>query len=232
MKPFVSAVIVAAGSSSRMGMSISKQLIPLLNKPLISFTIEVFENCEQIDEIIIVCREDIIKEISNIVDLNCYEKVKKIVIGGENRFESVKNGIKVTDKQSTHFAIHDGARPLVLNEDINRVISEAIKLNAATLGYPVVDTIKEVAQNGEILKTVDRNTLRAVATPQVFEKELYLKAMHCAEENGIQVTDDCALIESIGEKVYVTLSSPTNIKITTPSDILYAESILKAREHT
>ncbi len=227
-KPFVSAVVVAAGNSTRMSCSISKQLIPLLGEPTICHTLKSFETAMTVDEVVIVCRKVDLDEFKEIVATYGFNKVKAFTIGGSERSESVKNGVLAADKRATHFAIHDGARALITAHDINKVISEAFICGAATLGTPVTDTIKVVDKNGMITSTPDRSTLMAVQTPQVFEREIYLKALENAQGKGF--TDDCAMVEEMGIYPKIVLGDNPNIKLTTQADIGVAESILKKRQ--
>lgn len=228
-KFFVSAVIVAAGNSSRMGLSKSKQFIDLLGEPVISRTLNAFEKSPVIDSVVVVCREVDRAEIEKIINEKGYKKVRALTGGGAERADSVKNGIAECDERTTHYAIHDGARPLISGEDITAVVNEAFKCGAAALGTYVTDTIKVVNENNEIVSTPARSELRAVQTPQVFEKELYLRALENAVNNNEPVTDDCKLIESLGEKVRIVLGSETNIKLTTQNDIKIAKAILGCR---
>ncbi len=227
MKYFTSAVIAASGNSTRMGMTISKQLIELCGKPTIGHTLSAFENCDVIDEIIVVCREVDIDSIKAVADK--FSKVKAVVTGGDTRAQSVKNGVSVASEKAQYFAIHDGARPLVTPYDIKRVVERAYITKAATLGTPVTDTIKVVDKDNIIADTPARDTLRAVQTPQVFERELYLRAIDNAVANNLSVTDDCSMVESLGESVEIVLGSNENIKLTTQTDITFAEAILNSR---
>ena len=223
---FVSAVVVAAGNSTRMGLEISKQFIKLNGECVISHTLKAFENSEIIDSVVVVCRESDRAEIESIIKEKEYKKVKAVVKGGNERADSVKNGIFYCDEKTTHFAIHDGARPLIKKEDIEKVVKKAFETDAAALGTYVTDTIKVVDENDEIVSTPVRSELRAVQTPQVFKKELYLKALDFAEKNKQPVTDDCKLVENIGNKVKIVIGNDTNIKLTTKSDIKIAEAII------
>ncbi len=227
MKYFTSAIIAASGNSTRMGLSKSKQLIELCGKPTIEHTISAFEKCDVIDEIVVVCRE---------VDMECilsiskkFSKLKAVVTGGDTRDKSVRNGVEACSKEAQFFAIHDGARPLVKVEDIEKAVLRAYETKACTLGTAVTDTIKVVGDENVILDTPNRATLRAVQTPQVFERELYLRAIDNAVEKKLCVTDDCSMVEALGEKVEIVLGSAENIKLTTVTDITFAEAILKTR---
>lgn len=229
MAAYVSAVIVAAGGSVRMGIADSKQFIPLLSRPAIEYTLSAFQKCHLIKEIVVVCREQDMERIQQIADENEFTKVSKLVSGGASRAESVRNGIEATNEKAKYFAIHDGARPLITVEEIERVVEACFETGAATLGTSVTDTIKIVDGFNKIESTPLRSQLRAVQTPQVFEKELYKFALENAGDNAINFTDDCSLIENMGGEVEVVKGSNENIKLTTPLDIIIAESILKSR---
>ena len=229
MSAFVSAIIVAAGGSTRMGTAGSKQFIPLLERPVIEYTLRAFQDCESISEIVVVSREQDAQQIKEIADNNGFSKVKAVVNGGDSRAHSVKNGIAAASSGAEYYAIHDGARPLITVEDIERVCEAAFETGAATLGTPVTDTIKIVDGSDVIESTPLRSQLRAVQTPQVFESELYSFALDNAEDSLEGFTDDCSLIENMGGEVMVVDGSNENIKLTTPIDIIIAESILRSR---
>jgi len=227
MKFFTSAIIAASGNSTRMGLNISKQLIEIGGKPCIEHTLKAFEDCDVIDEIVVVCRQVDIDSISKIADK--FSKVKAVITGGDTRAQSVCNGVDACSENAQFFAIHDGARPLVTKEDITKVVNTAYKTFAATLGTPVADTIKGVSDD-IIQSTPDRSRLRAVQTPQVFEQELYRKAIDNCTQNNLSVTDDCSMVEAMGIEVTVVQGSGENIKLTTKTDLVFAEAILKSRE--
>lgn len=230
MSAFVSAVIVAAGGSVRMGIADSKQFIPLLSQPAIEYTLKAFQKCHLIKEIVIVCREQDNDRINKIIELNGFSKVSKLVKGGDSRADSVRNGIGACSENAKYYAIHDGARPLITVEEIERVVEAAFDTGAATLGTSVKDTIKVVDGFNNIESTPIRSQLRAVQTPQVFERDLYRFALENAGDNLINFTDDCSLIENMGGEVLVVKGNEENIKLTTPIDIVIAESILKSRQ--
>lgn len=230
MSAFVSAVIVAAGGSVRMGIADSKQFIPLLSRPAIEYTLKAFQKCRLIKEIVIVCREQDNDRINKIIELNGFNKVSKLVKGGDSRADSVRNGIGACSESAKYYAIHDGARPLITVEEIERVVEAAFDTGAATLGTSVKDTIKVVDGFNNIESTPIRSQLRAVQTPQVFERDLYRFALENAGDNIINFTDDCSLIENMGGEVLVVKGNEENIKLTTPIDIVIAESILKSRQ--
>lgn len=210
-----------------MGLKISKQFIDLNGEPVIARTLSAFERSSVIDSVVVVCRDCDRKLIEDIVKQKNFKKIRSVAPGGLTRDESVCNGILKCDERTTHFAIHDGARPLISQDDIKRVVSCAVENGSAVLATFVTDTIKVVNENDEIVSTPVRSTLRAVQTPQVFEKNIYLKALEYARKNKEPVTDDCKLVENIGEKIKIVIGSETNIKLTTKNDIKLAKSILK-----
>lgn len=226
---FVTAIIVCAGNSTRMGLEISKQFIPIMGRCAIEYTLTAFEKAESINEVLVVCRESDEQKIKQIA--KAFKKVKAVVYGGKVRSESVFNGIKAASESATHFAIHDGARILIKPVDINRVVEIAVKTNAATLGVPVTDTIKTVDNNSIITGTPKRSELMAVQTPQVFEKGLYLRAVDNMNNLGCEITDDCQLVEAVGAKVLIANGSYSNIKLTVQSDIKYAQMLISDDEY-
>ena len=223
------AIIVGAGSSTRMGLPVSKQLIKLNGKETIVHTLKAFQKSDSIDEIVVVCREQDKEIIKSLAESNDITKMTRLTAGGSTRQQSVAKGINIVSSDTDYIAIHDGARPLITSSDINSVVSNAIKYKSSALGIYVKDTIKIIGEKGFIESTPDRSKLIAIYTPQVFELDLYKKAMKKASDENKDYTDDCQLIESLGEKVYVTQGSATNIKLTTPDDIIIAESILNNR---
>lgn len=229
MKFFTSAIIAASGNSTRMGLDISKQLIILNDKPVIEHTLTAFEQCDVIDEIVVVCRQVDIDSIKAIADK--FPKVKDVVIGGDTRADSVKNGVDACSDCARYFAIHDGARPLVTPHDIQKVVEAAYELGGATLGTPVTDTVKVVDCGDVIASTPQRATLRAVQTPQVFERDMYIMAIDNSVEKELSVTDDCSMVEAIGRPVTVIFGSAENIKLTTQTDLIFAKAILENRKN-
>ncbi len=229
MSQFVSAIIVAAGGSVRMGTEDSKQFLPLLGKPAIQYTLTAFEGCGLVNEIIVVCREQDVERIKALAADCGISKLAAAVTGGDSRAESVRNGVSAASPEAKLLAIHDGARPLITVGEIERVIETAFETGAAALGTEVTDTIKLVDDSDLIVSTPQRSRLRAVQTPQVFDRELYTFAMENAEDKLSEFTDDCALIESMGGEVTVVRGEKSNIKLTTPLDIIIAESILSRK---
>ncbi len=223
MTPSVTAVIVAAGNSTRMGTP--KQFIPLNGRPLIAHTLAAFEQCAAIGEIVTVAQEEHHPRIREIAKTYGITKLSAVVCGGSTRQQSVRNGVDMCT--ADYVAIHDGARPLITPAAIEQVIQEAVCYGAAAAAVRVKDTVKIADENGMILSTPDRAALWNVQTPQIFEKTLYERAFEHAAANGLDLTDDCQLIEAIGRPVKLVEGSYTNIKVTTPEDVPFAEELLR-----
>ncbi|MCD8086135.1 MAG: 2-C-methyl-D-erythritol 4-phosphate cytidylyltransferase [Clostridiales bacterium] len=224
-RPYCAAVVPAAGSARRME-GVDKILAELGGVPVIVRTLGALNDCDLIDEIIVVTREDLIVPISGLVKQHGLNKVKTVVKGGDTRAESVRLGLAEVSKEVDLAAIHDGARPFVTRELLEEVIHAAERTNAAAPAVPVVDTIK-VAHNGLVDSTPDRETLFAVQTPQVFEYGLITGALERALRDKTPLTDDCSAVEAMGMKVTLTTGSRENIKITTPIDLATGEAILQ-----
>jgi len=220
-------VIVAAGTGSRMKKDINKQFIKLDNKEIIAHTIEKFYMNENIDDIVVVIREDEEDYFkNNVINKYGFENIK-IVYGGNERQDSVYNGIKKLNKDCEVVLIHDGARPFITNDIIKRSIKESKDHNAIVVGVKVKDTIKVVSDNGNIVDTPNRSYLWAVQTPQVFKYNIITKAYEDAYKNNYYGTDDAMLVERIGYNVKMIEGSYNNIKITTQEDLEFGEQILK-----
>ena len=221
-----SVVIVCAGNSTRMG-GVNKILLPLGERKVIGVTMQAFQSCESVSEIVIVAREDDIPAIQAEAEAAGITKLAACTTGGSTRQESVFNGVRKISKDTELVAIHDGARPLVKPEYIEKVIKDASVFGGATLGVPVKDTIKTV-DGGLIIDTPPRSSLYITQTPQIFKRRLYFEGIDFALEHGLDFTDDCQLVEAIGGKVAMTVGDYTNIKITTPEDIAIAEVLLQS----
>lgn len=226
-KPFVTAVVVAAGNSTRMG-GVNKQFLLIDGVPVLIRSLLALSECELINEIVVSARQEDIPKIHSMIREYRVLKVKEIVRGGETRQQSVFNAIRVSSPFSEYFAIHDGARPLVTKKEIEDTVLTAFETGAAATAVKVKDTIKIADENGNVVSTPDRSRIWAVQTPQVFERRLYLAAVDsvAGSEN---FTDDCKLIEEYGETVRLVEGSYDNIKITTPGDISLAEAIIGRR---
>ncbi len=224
MSEFVTAIVVAAGSSTRMGRP--KLMIPLCGEPVLAHTLRAFDRAA-VDAIVVVTREQ---------DIPVFEPLGetlstpiRFVVGGDTRQQSVANGIAAVPEQTTVVAIADGARPLITPDEINRVIATASACGAASAAVRAKDTIKQADAAGIITATPDRSTLWQVQTPQVFSLALYRRAMEAVAAAGLDLTDDCQLVEYIGAKVMLCETSYENIKITTPEDIAVATAFLQQR---
>lgn len=220
---YCGAVIVAAGNASRMG-GIDKVMTPLGGEPMIVRTVRCFQECDAIREIVVVTRPDLIVPIMDL----CHEfdKVRAVVVGGENRVDSVNMGLNTLSEKCRLVAVHDGARPFAAWQMIDRVVRAANSYAAAAPGIPVKDTLK-VVKGGLVDSTPDRSTLRAIQTPQVFDFDLLRGAISEAKRNGWSITDDCSAAELFGARVRIVEGDERNIKITTPQDLKLAQLLLE-----
>ena len=221
------AVILAGGIGSRMGGAITKQRMMLGTLTVLQRTLRAFDTSQLTDKVCVVCRPEEIDELRSQAQ-KVTEKIVCFVNGGKNRAESAKNGYMACAKFAETVVFHDACRSLVTPQEIDNVIAEAIKSGAASAVVPIFDTVKTLDENGNISGTVDRTGLRGASTPQAFSAPLYGRALESVSEL-CTVTDDNMLMEKIGMKVRAVEVSRENIKITTPSDIRYAEFILSER---
>lgn len=225
----VSAVIVAGGSGKRMNSQTKKQFIKLQDKMILAYALEAFQKAANISEIIVVVAEEDKEEvIEKIIKPYNYSKVKHVVNGGKERQDSVYNGLMKVAKESEYVMIHDGARPFISQEIINKALLETKEKKATIVAVKVKDTIKVIGEKGEVISTPNREMLWSVQTPQSFEKQLIIKAYNKAREEGLVVTDDSMVVEHYGHQVYLVEGDYCNIKITTKEDLVAAEAILKA----
>ena len=223
------AVLVCAGSGRRMNSQKNKLLIDILGRPLVSYTLEAFEACEAVDEIIIVSREEDLLDMKDIVDCFKISKAAKIVCGGNTRQESVYAGLCEPHEDTRLVAIHDGARPFVLPGQIAQAFDAAAECGGAVLAVPVKDSLKTVSDNGMLTSSVDRSCVYAVQTPQCFSLKAIKQAYEQAKNDALEATDDTAVAMHAGIPVKVVMGSYDNIKITTREDCLLAERILEER---
>ena len=220
---YCGAVIVAAGTASRMG-GIDKVMAPLEGEPMIARTVRTFQTCDAVKEIVIVTREDLILPIRDLC--KNMDKVKAVVCGGKSRQESVEMGLSALSNKVKLVAVQDGARPLITHAVIDRTIRAAHSYGAAAPAIPVKDTIK-VVNGGVVSSTPDRKTLQAVQTPQVFDLALLKGALKKAKQDGAEVTDDCSAVELMGMSVKIVEGDERNIKVTTPLDLAIAKLLLE-----
>lgn len=219
-----SAIIVCAGNSSRMN-GVNKILLPLGESNVIGCTLSAFQKCGSIEDIVVVCREQDREEIQKTADKLGITKLHEFAQGGSTRQQSVINGLRRISADTEMIAVHDGARPLIKPEHIEKTIKDASVFGGAVLGVPVKDTIK-VVRDGLIEDTPHRPSLYITQTPQIFKRRLYFEGVDFALEHELDFTDDCQLIEAVGIKVCMTVGDYTNIKITTPEDIKIAQLLL------
>ncbi len=219
------AIVIAAGSGKRFNSTIPKQFIEILGKPLLIHTLERFERCDAVSEVILVLSSDVIGDLTNIAGKFELQKIKKIVSGGATRAESVFEGFRSVEPSAEIVAVHDGARPLVSVDEISRTIEKAKETGAACLVAEVTDTIKEI-DGDKFAGTLDRRKLRRALTPQAFRYEILQKALLHADL-GEDVTDECCLVEKLGHEIAFVEGNPKNIKITRPEDLIFAEAMLK-----
>jgi 2-C-methyl-D-erythritol 4-phosphate cytidylyltransferase len=220
------AIIVAAGSGTRFGAVQPKQFLEILGKPLIIHTLERFESCPTVDEIILVLPAGEIENFQSTIGKYNLKKISKTIAGGKTRAESVLNGFDRIDAETAEIvAVHDGARPLISTEEITRTIEQARETGAACLAATVTDTIKEVV-DGKIVRTIDRTKLRRALTPQVFRYEILKLAFENADASEA-ATDECFLVEKIGYEISVVEGSAKNIKVTNQEDAAIVENFLK-----
>lgn len=219
-----SVVVLAAGSSSRMGQD--KIMAGVGDLPVIVHTLQVFEPISEVNEVIVVTREELVPEIAGLCKVFGLEKVKKVVRGGASRTQSAQIGTLEADRDAQLIAVHDAARPFVPAEVVRNTILRAAETGAAAPAIPVKDTIK-VARNGLVEYTPDRTELYAVQTPQVFDADLIRAALQKALDDGAEITDDCSAVERLGMKVCLTEGDERNFKLTTPADLALAEAMLR-----
>ena len=215
------AIIPAAGEGARMGRKQAKQFMDFNGKPLLAVTLEKFQDCPAIQEIILVVPHDQLDYCTKeIIEPYHLTKVKKVVEGGARRQDSVRLGIEASNGQYELILIHDGARPLIDPKLIEKVVAAGERDRAVITTLPIKETVKEVNGQGRVIKTCDRSRLHLVQTPQIFRYEDILKAHQEAQKEGWEeATDDAMLVEKIGIPVKVINGSETNIKVTTPHDM-------------
>ena len=220
---YCGAVIVAAGSASRMG-GIDKVMAELDGEPMVVKSVRTFQECDAIREIVVVTRPDLIVPIRDLC--SGFDKVTAVVAGGKDRPASVSNGLAALSDKVKLAAIHDGARPLISWQVIDRTVRAANSYGAAAPAIPVKDTIK-VVHGGIVKETPERKSLFAVQTPQVFDYDLLRGALKKAEMDKAEITDDCSAVERMGMSVKIVEGDERNLKITTPIDLTIAKMLLE-----
>ena len=225
---FVSAIILAGGKSERMG-GVSKQLVTVGGTPVVVLSALAYENCPEVSEIVVVCREDELAAVEKLMKEYKVGKFRCAVAGGQTRFDSMKNGFEHIGVDADYVAVHDAARCLITPEQISSVVASAMKNGAAIAASKTTDTIKIADKNGVITSTVDRSAAWNAQTPQVMKKAMLEVGIYVPREDGFSVTDDAMLVETLGFKVSVVDCGYENIKITTPKDVAVAEAIIEKR---
>ncbi len=216
-------VIVAAGSASRMG-GIDKVMAELDGEPMVVKSVRAFQECDAIREIVVVTRPDLIVPIRDLC--SGFAKVTAVIAGGKDRPESVSRGLGALSDKVKLAAVHDGARPLISWQVIDRTVRAANTYGAAAPAIPVKDTIK-VVQGGIVKETPERKLLYAVQTPQVFDFDLLRGALKKAADDKAEITDDCSAVERLGMSVKIVEGDERNLKITTPMDLTIAKMLLE-----
>jgi len=226
-RPFCSVVVVASGQSRRMGED--KLFMDLGGVPVLARTLSALDELDCVDEIVVVTRSEKIVEVARLCAELGLKKVDKVVVGGATRAESALAGLSEISRAAGVAAVHDGARPFVSRELTERVIHAAVLYKAAAPAVPLRDTIKQTENGEDVTATPDRDSLRAVQTPQAFDPELIKGALTYVISQGIEITDDCSAVEAFGGRVRLVEGEEENIKLTTPADLAVAEAIVAKR---
>ena len=223
----LSAILVAGGSSQRMGFD--KLFAVIAGEPVIAHPIRAFERATSVDEIVVVAREDRHDEIRKISRDKGFKKVLSIVPGGERRQDSVRAGLDRINRDAKYVAVHDAARPLITPKQIERAFAQCRVHGAAALAQPVNDTLKRADADLLVVGSVDRHQLYAMQTPQIFERKLIEDAYRAVYAENILVTDEVSAVERLGYKVALVLDDDFNFKITYPRDLPVADFIIRDR---
>lgn len=219
-----SAIIVAAGSSRRMGFN--KLLAPLAGVPVLQRTIGEFQACPDIDEILVVGGDEIAAEIEVWQKTHPWSKLAGVVPGGSERHLSVWNGLQKCSPQSEIVAVHDGARPLISPAQISKCIAAAWEKLAVACARPMTETLKRTDADGMIIESLDRTSVWVMETPQVFARQLLVSAYETVIQDGVLVTDEVSAVQHVGTEVFVVDNTSPNPKITFPADLALAERFL------
>jgi 2-C-methyl-D-erythritol 4-phosphate cytidylyltransferase len=223
----LTAIIVAAGCSQRMG--VDKLFAMLDGRPVIAHALDAFEGTDCVDEIILIGRVERLPELQELVRRSGLKKVHHIVSGGVHRQDSVRAGLDLLAPAARYVAVHDGARPLITSRQIGRVFADCRVHGAAALAEPITDTLKRGDENCFVCGGVDRAGLYAMQTPQIFSRDLLVKAYHAAAAEKLSITDEVSAVEHLGAKVLLVPNEEFNLKITYPRDLVLAQSFLSRR---
>jgi len=225
------ALIPCAGQGKRLGAGVSKPYLEVNGRPLLAFTLAAFQKHPLVDALVLVAEAEAIEQCwLEVVKKYDFTKVSAIVAGGRERQESVLNGLRSLSKDTKWVIVHDGARPLISEQMITNSLETAKAKGSAVVAVRAKDTIKEVSEDLIVAHTLPRRSLWQAQTPQIFEYSHLLKAYEMAEEKQWVATDDASLIEKLGEKVYIVEGDYSNIKITTPEDLIYFKAMIKVAE--
>ena len=224
---FVSAIIPAAGFGERMGATISKQFLMLNGKPILVHTLERFQACEMVQEIIVATQRSSLPLIEEIKQKYSLTKLKSPVEGGERRQDSIAKALQCVDERAEIVSVHDAVRPFVHLKEITQSIETAKFYGSSIVAVRAKDTMKQASTDGRVEKTLNRSSLWSVQTPQTFQKKILLDAYRFAEKNNLTATDDSFLVEQTGVSPIIVEGSYENIKVTTPDDLLLAELLVK-----
>ena len=227
------AIIAAAGSGKRMDENTSKNFLPLLGKPIVYYALKAFNDCDSINQIIVVVQKNDFKKINEIKNQYKFNKIKNIIAGGKERQDSVYNGLMSirNAKNDDIIAVHNGSNPLARENEITECINAARQYGAAVCCFPLKDTIKKI-KNNFVEKTIDRQNIHQMQTPQAIRYDLFVSGFKNIKKNKIKVTDDVSVVESLGKKARIVPCSYENIKITTKDDLKIAEGILAKRNNS
>ncbi|AQK99063.1 2-C-methyl-D-erythritol 4-phosphate cytidylyltransferase, chloroplastic [Zea mays] len=220
----VSVILLSGGQGKRMGANMPKQYLPLLGLPIALYSLKTFCQLKEVKEVVVVCDPDYSDVFEGSIDN--LQIPLKFARPGKERQDSVFNGLQEIDGDSELVCVHDSARPLVSSEDVKKVLEDAAVHGAAVLGVPVKATIKEANTNSFVVKTLDRKTLWEMQTPQAMKPNLLRDGFELVKRDGLEVTDDVSIVEYLKHPVYITEGSYTNIKVTTPDDLLLAERLM------
>lgn len=227
------AIILAGGAGKRMGAATNKQFLLIDKKPIIAHTLQVFEDCRSVDGIyLVVNHKDLPLIQEKILEAYRFNKLMKLVIGGRLRQDSVRNGLEAIEQPCDIVVIHDGARPLISPSFVEKGISLMEVFDAVIPALPVQDTVKVVSKEGFVSRTLKRDALWHIQTPQIFKKALIMRAYRDGMARKLYGYDDATFVEHLGKKVKVIEGSPYNIKITTPEDLVVAQGILSQLKGT
>jgi len=224
----LTAILVAAGSSQRMGFD--KLFATIAGEPVIAHSIRAFDRAISVSEIIIVACEDRHDQIQKINRDAGFKKLRSIVTGGERRQDSVRAGLDRAERGAKYVAVHDAARPLITPDQIEGAFKQCRVHGAAALAQPVNDTLKRADADLFVAGSIDRQQLYAMQTPQIFDRDLIDDAYHAVYAEDIWITDEVSAVERLGHKIALVLDDDFNFKITYPRDLPVAEFILRARE--